>query len=126
MKKTLWISLIIILIYSSCTEKKMCNCQCHSVDNVVDTALIPRLYIIDEYADSIYYRGEWYYLDAYNLNWVSRYGDRIKDHIIEREINWDKHSVVFINGEPLELWYSPIRLDEYGDTIVYKHKEEYF
>lgn len=89
-----------------------------------------RVIIIDEYADSIYYHGQWYYLDDYNLDWISKSGDHIKWHIEEPDqiVYYDKPIIIYPTGDTIgyEGGPTPARLDDYGDTIIYKHKDVYF
>lgn len=89
-----------------------------------------RVIIIDEYADSIYYHGQWYYLDDYNLDWISKSGDHIKWHIEEPDqiVYYDKPIIIYPTGDTIgyEGGPTPARLDDFGDTIIYKHKDVYF
>lgn len=115
-----------MLTLCACSQKKS---EPVAAKKLADDPLAPRMYIIDEYADSIFYRGEWYYLDEYNLDWESKSGDRIRRHIIEpeHEVYYDR-PVLNENGDTVayDCGPTPVRLDEYGDTIVFKHHFIYF
>lgn len=93
--------------------------------------LIPRVYVLDEEADSIFYRGKWYYSanNFFLIDWMAADGDEIKEHVADDGI-WtisnsliisDKGDTIACPGERIVLRY-----DEYGDTIFLKRKNIYF
>lgn len=92
---------------------------------------IPRVYVIDKEADSVFYRGKWYY-DAHNpllIDWKSEDGDYVMKHIsLDVGFTVCKSLILTDHGDTIACPGDSVIMhpDEYGDTIFFKRKTIYF
>ena len=92
---------------------------------------MPHTYVIDEEADSVFYRGRWYY-DAHKfhlIDWVSKDGDYVMEHIILDPARCKSESLILAdNGDTIARPGDSLFIhhDEYGDSIFMKRGNIYF
>lgn len=116
---------IVLTVLSACTRLDTASKK--QIDR-----LAPRIYILDEEADSVFYRGMWYYNahSDYSDDWESKTGDHLMRHIIISEDSWilSESLIIADNGDTIGCPGDSITMhyDEYGDTIFFKRKNIYF
>lgn len=114
-----------LTVLSACTAKDTASKKQIS-------SFAPRIYVLDEETDSVFYRGMWYYNahSDFSDDWESKTGDHLMRHIIMCEDSWtlSKSLILAENGDTIACPGDSITMhyDKYGDTIFFKRNNIYF